>query len=265
MLLQVRDLRAGYRQGEVLHGVDLAVDGGRTLAVLGRNGAGKSTLLLTLMGLVRPSSGSIRLAGGEQAGGDRAGGDRAGGDRAGEEPAGRELAGARADLVARAGIALVPQGRRIWPTVTVEEHLRLAARRPSAKSSTRSSGTTVDGLFARFPRLAERRRHLGGQLSGGEQQMLAMARALITEPRVVLLDEPSEGLAPAAVDQVGEVIGEITAAGVAVILVEHDLHLVFGVADSITVLARGTIVHRTGTAEFRRDPDTAHRLLGVAT
>jgi branched-chain amino acid transport system ATP-binding protein len=234
MSLQVRKLRSGYRQGEVLHGVDLDIERGRALAVLGRNGAGKSTLLLTLMGLVPPTGGSMRLDG-------------------------RELAGSRADRIARAGIALVPQGRRIWPTVTVREHLILAGRRSGSRS------WPMERVFDVFPGLAVRRRHLGGQLSGGEQQMLAMARALVTEPSVVLLDEPSEGLAPGAVDQVGEVVRIMTQTDVAVVLVEHDLHLVFGVADSIAVLARGTVVHRASTAAFRRDPHTANRLLGVAT
>jgi branched-chain amino acid transport system ATP-binding protein len=232
MPLRVRDLRSGYRQGEVLHGVDLDVGAGDTLAVLGRNGAGKSTLLLTLMGLVRPAGGSIRLH--EQ-----------------------ELGGARTDQIARAGIALVPQGRRIWPTVTVDEHLRLARRRRDRP------GWTVDQIFDLFPPLALRRRQLAGHLSGGEQQMLAIARALMTGPQVMLLDEPSEGLAPAIVDRIGEVVHTITDAGVAVILVEHDLHLVFDVADTILVLGRGAVVHRATTAEFRRDADTAHRLLGV--
>jgi branched-chain amino acid transport system ATP-binding protein len=235
MSLHVRELRCGYRQGEVLHGVDLDVEAGHTLAVLGRNGVGKSTLMLTLMGLVPPTAGSIQLHG-------------------------RELAGARTDRIARAGIALVPQGRRVWPTVTVREHLILASRRRRGSRS-----WTTERIFEVFPSLAARRRHLGGQLSGGEQQMLAMARALVTEPSVVLLDEPSEGLAPAAVDQVAEAVRAMTHTGVAVILVEHDLHLVFGVAHRIAVLARGTVVHRASTAEFRRDPDTADRLLGVAT
>jgi branched-chain amino acid transport system ATP-binding protein len=232
MALHVRDLRSGYRQGEVLHGVDLVIDDGRTLAVLGRNGAGKSTLLLTLMGLVRPTNGSMRLHG-------------------------QELAGARADRISRAGIALVPQGRRIWPTVTVREHLILATRRH------RGTSWTEDRLFELFPGLAARHRHLGAQLSGGEQQMLAMARALVTDPSLLLLDEPSEGLAPTIVDLVGEVIRTIAHNGVAVLLVEHDLHLAFGVADTIAVLARGLVVHQTSTTSFRGDPDTAHRLLGV--
>jgi branched-chain amino acid transport system ATP-binding protein len=234
MSLRVRDLHSGYRRSEVLHGVDLSVEPGHTLAVLGRNGAGKSTLLNTLAGLVRPTKGSIEVGG-------------------------RELAGARADRIARAGIALVPQGRRIWPTVTVREHLVLARRRTVGPS------WTIERLFELLPRLAERRNHLGWQLSGGEQQMLAIARALVTEPRIVLLDEPSEGLAPAIVDHIGDIIRTITADGAGVILVEHDLHLVFGVADAIAVLARGVIVHEATTPAFRRDPDTAHRLLGVAT
>jgi branched-chain amino acid transport system ATP-binding protein len=232
MPLHVRDLRSGYRQGEVLHGVDLDVGRGETLAVLGRNGAGKSTLLLTLMGLVRPAGGSVRLDD-------------------------RELSGARTDRIARAGIALVPQGRRIWPTVTVDEHLTLARRRREAPL------WTLDRVWDLFPALAQRRRQLAGHLSGGEQQMLAIARALVTGPQVLLLDEPSEGLAPAIVDRIGEVVHAITDAGVAVVLVEHDLHLVFDVADAIVVLGRGTVVHRAATPQFRRDPDTAHRLLGV--
>jgi branched-chain amino acid transport system ATP-binding protein len=234
MSLQVRDLRAGYRQGAVLHGVDLDAVTGRALALLGRNGAGKSTLLLTLMGLVRPASGSVRLAG-------------------------RELTGSRPDQIARAGVALVPQGRRVWPTVTVREHLVLARHRRG------SPLWTVERLFDLFPSLAARRRHLGWQLSGGEQQLLAIARALATGPSVVLLDEPSEGLAPAAVDQVAEAIHTLLGNDLAVVLVEHDLHLAFAVADSVAVLARGVIVHRADTVDFRRDPDTAHRLLGVAT
>jgi branched-chain amino acid transport system ATP-binding protein len=233
MSLAIRDLRSGYRQGEVLHGVDLDLEHGRTLALLGRNGAGKTTLLLTLMGLVRPAGGSVELDG-------------------------RELVGRRTDQIARAGIALVPQGHRIWPTVTVREHLLLAHRRRN------HTMWTEDRIFEMFPGLAARTRHLGGQLSGGEQQMLAMARALVAGPSVLLLDEPSEGLAPAIVDVIGDVIRAIAKNDVAVLLVEHDLHLAFSVADTVAVVARGTVVHRISTSSFREDPDTAHRLLGVS-
>jgi branched-chain amino acid transport system ATP-binding protein len=230
--LEVRGLVSGYDRGTVLHGVDLDLDAGTVLGLLGRNGVGKSTLVMTLAGLVAPSAGSIRVDG-------------------------RELAGGRADRIARAGVALVPQGRRVWATLTVAEHLALVAR---SRRGTWTVGTVLDLL----PRLAERRRHYAGQLSGGEQQMLAVARALLTNPRLVLLDEPSEGLAPAIVDQIGRVVATMRDEGVAVLLVEQDLHLAFAVAGEIAVMEKGTLVHRVPTPEFRRDPDTAYRLLGVA-
>ncbi|MCY7340871.1 MAG: ABC transporter ATP-binding protein [Pseudonocardia sp.] len=228
--LAVRDLVSGYDRSTVLGGVDLALDRGATLGLLGRNGAGKSTLIMTLMGLVPPTSGSVQLDG-------------------------VELAGRRPDVIARAGVALVPQGRRVWATLTVAEHLALASRR---------RGTwTVDSVLDLLPRLGERRGQYAAQLSGGEQQMLAVARALLTNPRLVLLDEPSDGLAPALVDQIGAVIATMCAEGVAVLLVEQDLHLAFEVAQEIAVMEKGAIVHRVPTAEFRLDPGTAHRLLGV--
>jgi branched-chain amino acid transport system ATP-binding protein len=235
--IEVRGLRSGYRQGTVLHGVDLAVPRGRVLGLLGRNGVGKTTLVMTIMGLVPPSRGEVRLDG-------------------------TDLAGRRPDEIARAGIAVVPQGRRIWPTLTVHEHLELAGRHARRTGRARSP----DEIYAQLPRLAERRRQLAGQMSGGEQQMLAIARALITGPSVVLLDEPSEGLAPRIVDQIGAMIAAIARSGgggVAVLLVEQDLHLAFGVADQIAVMAKGAIVHRSDTAAFRRDPATARRLLGI--
>jgi branched-chain amino acid transport system ATP-binding protein len=258
-LLHVQGLRAGYADGTVLHGVDLALASGRILALLGRNGVGKSTLVMTIMGLLRPTGGTVRVDG-------------------------ADLTGRRTDEIARAGVGLVPQGRRIWPTLTVHEHLALASRRARLVDRTglrpappaEPSGPHPPRLASRvdhprspaemyelLPRLAERRRQLAGQLSGGEQQMLAIARALVTNPRVVLLDEPSEGLAPLLVDQIGGIIKTMATAGVAVLLVEQDLHLAFTVSDEIAVMAKGVIVHRTETMAFRRDPATAHRLLGV--
>jgi branched-chain amino acid transport system ATP-binding protein len=230
--LEVRGLVSGYDRGTVLRGVDLDLSAGAVLGLLGRNGVGKSTLLMTLAGLVPATTGSVCLDG-------------------------IELVGLRPDRIARAGVALVPQGRRVWATLTVGEHLTL--------SSGRRTGTwTVETVLDLLPRLAERRRQYAGQLSGGEQQMLAVARALLTNPRLVLLDEPSDGLAPAIVEQIAGVITTMRAEGVAVLLVEQDLHLAFGVADEIAVMAKGALVHRVPTVEFRRDPDTAHRLLGVA-
>jgi branched-chain amino acid transport system ATP-binding protein len=234
MFLEVRGLRSGYRQGTVLGGVDLDLDRGRTLGLLGRNGVGKSTLVMTIMGLLHPTAGSIRLDG-------------------------VELAGRRPHEIARAGVALVPQGRRIWPTLTVQEHLDLTGRGRRAATGRWTEPAIVELL----PRLAERRRQLASQLSGGEQQMLAIARALLTQPSLILLDEPSEGLAPLIVDQIGEVVRSLAGEGVAVLLVEQDLHLAFGVADEIAVMARGAIAHRSDTESFRRDPATAGRLLGV--
>jgi branched-chain amino acid transport system ATP-binding protein len=232
MFLQVRELVSGYDRSTVLGGVDLELDRGATLGLLGRNGVGKSTLVMTLMGLVPVTSGSVLLDG-------------------------AELAGRRPDVVARAGVALVPQGRRVWAPLTVAEHLALATGR-------RRGTWTVDGILDLLPRLAERRRQPAGLLSGGEQQMLAVARALLTNPRLVLLDEPSDGLAPAIVDQIAEVVRTMRAEGVAVLLVEQDLHLAFTVSDEIACMEKGRIVHRVPTPEFRRDPATAQRLLGVA-
>ncbi|MGH3328024.1 MAG: ABC transporter ATP-binding protein [Streptomycetales bacterium] len=228
-LLEVRGLRSGYRGSVVLDGVDLTLDEGRATAVLGRNGVGKTTLIATVMGLVRPYSGSVRLAG-------------------------RELAGARPDAVARAGVGLVPQGRRVFGPLTVEENLRIAAR-PGPWS--------VGRVYELLPRLRERQRNRGDQLSGGEQQMLAIGRALLGNPRLLLLDEPSDGLAPAVVRQVEDVIAGLRDEGLSVLLVEQDLRTAFALASEIAVLQKGRVVHRSPTPEFRRRPDLARQLLGV--
>jgi branched-chain amino acid transport system ATP-binding protein len=232
-LLEVSGLIAGYQSGTVLHGVDLDVDEGEAVVLLGRNGVGKTTLIHTIMGLVRPRGGSVRVAG-------------------------EEFAGRRTDVIARAGVALVPQGRRVFGPLTVDEHLGLAAaccRLPGPWSRTR--------VLDLFPRLGERMQHPARHLSGGEQQMLAVARALMANPRLVLLDEPSDGLAPAIVRLIGEVLTEVRATGVGVLLVEQDLRLAFTVADEVRILEKGQIVHGATVEEFRRDRATARRLLGV--
>ena len=233
-MLEVRGLESGYKRSAVLQGVDLDVAAGQVLGLLGRNGVGKSTLINTLMGLVLPSKGTVTLDG-------------------------VELAGRRPDVIARAGVAVVPQGRRVWAPLSVTEHLDLAARRGRGRGP-----WDVDRVLELLPRLGERRRHAAGQLSGGEQQMLAIARALLTNPRLVLMDEPSDGLAPAVVDLIGEAIGGMKAEGVTLVVVEQDLHLAFRVADDIAVMDKGLIVHRSTTREFRSDSSVAHRLLGVA-
>ncbi|MFE2287083.1 ABC transporter ATP-binding protein [Streptomyces sp. NPDC059443] len=230
--LSIRGLSSGYAGGVVLGGVDLDLDEGGTVALLGRNGVGKTTLISTVMGFVRPYEGSVTLGG-------------------------RELAGSRVDVIARAGVGVVPQGRRVFAPLTVAEHLAIASGRSARGPWTR---TRVLGLL---PRLGERLGHRGDQLSGGEQQMLAIARSLLGNPRLLLLDEPSDGLAPAIVTQVGEVIREVSAQGMSVVLVEQNLGLAFSVAQKVAVMQKGRIVHQAACAEFRSSPEDRRRLLGV--
>jgi branched-chain amino acid transport system ATP-binding protein len=233
-MLEVRGLKSGYKRSTVLQGVDLTVDSGRVLGLLGRNGVGKTTLIHTLMGLVTPSAGSVHVDG-------------------------VDVTGRRPDVVARAGVGLVPQGRRVWAPLTVTEHLELAVRWG------RGTGPwDIPRVLDLLPRLGERRRHTAGQLSGGEQQMLAIARALLTNPRLVLMDEPSDGLAPAVVDLIGEAIAGMKTEGVTLLVVEQDLHLAFAVADEIAVMDKGRLAHRSPTVEFRSDSSVAAALLGVA-
>jgi branched-chain amino acid transport system ATP-binding protein len=233
-LLAVHGLCAGYAGTTVLDGVDFTVAEGAVVALLGRNGVGKSTFIHTVMGMLQPYSGSIRVAE-------------------------RELAGAPAHTVARSGVSIVPQGRRVFAPLTVDENLKIAAGRG------RKRGPWVpERIYELMPRLAERRSNRGDQLSGGEQQMLAIGRALLRNPRLLLLDEPSDGLAPAIVDQVADILEDLRDEGIAIVLVEQDLHLAFRLADEVAVMQKGRIVHRGSTAAFRGDRGRAHALLGVA-
>jgi branched-chain amino acid transport system ATP-binding protein len=230
--LEVRGLIAGYGVSRVLHGVDLDVGRGQVVALLGRNGVGKTTLIHTIMGMVRPSGGSVVFDG-------------------------DEITGRPAHVIARHGIALVPQGRRVFSALTVEENLRIARR------GNGGDGWNIERVYDLLPRLAERRRHRGDQLSGGEQQMVAIGRALLGNPRLVLLDEPSDGLAPLIVKDIIAVLAELRASGLSALLVEQNLRMALELSETVCIMTKGQIVHRASVSEFRRDPDTARSLLGV--
>lgn len=231
-LLCVRGLRAAYGPIEVLHGVDLTVPTGSVAAILGPNGAGKTTLLSVLAGLHPASAGTIVLAG-------------------------RRINGARPDDLARAGLCLVPEGRGIFPNLTVHEHLRMVTH------SGRRLRDIEAETYERFPRLAERRNQVAGTLSGGEQQMLALARGLATKPALLMLDELSMGLAPLIVEELYAQVAAIAAAGVSIVVVEQFARTVLGVADLAVVLVQGRVAAVGPPAEIEGDLTQAY--LGHAT
>ena len=229
-LLEVVDLVSGYQGSRVVDQVSLSIGTGQTVALLGRNGVGKTTLLESIMGMVRPTSGKVLVNG-------------------------QDLRGRMPNVISRAGVAVVPQGRRIFAPLTVEEHLKISSRKGGSWSA--------QDVYDLMPRLAERRSHLGSQLSGGEQQMLSIGRALLCSPQLVLLDEPSDGLAPAIVEQVGKVLHDLADSGLALLVIEQDLRLAFDVADRVLVMAKGQIVHRSSVDDFRADGARARSLLGL--
>jgi branched-chain amino acid transport system ATP-binding protein len=226
-LLSIEDLRAGYGDAVVLDGISLEVPEGGSLAVLGRNGVGKSTLLLTLMGFTRLQRGRILFRG-------------------------RNIAALAPHRRARLGIGWVAQEREVFPSLSVEENLLVAAR-PGPWS--------LPSVYRLFPRLKERSSNLGNQLSGGEQQMLAIARALMTNPALLLLDEPLEGLAPIIVEELAAALKNID--GVATILVEQHTEVALWLTNDAIVVERGRIVHRAPSAEFARDAQTLERYVGL--
>jgi len=231
MLLQIDDLSAGYGEAVVLTGVSLTLGEGRTLALLGRNGTGKTTLINTLAGATRQHGGRIVLGG-------------------------VELNRLAAHRRAAAGIGWVPQERNIFKSLTVHENLTAVAR---------AGHWTPERAYAMFPRLAERKGNLGTQLSGGEQQMLAVARALVLNPRLLLLDEPLEGLAPIIVEELLRAIRRITQdEGLAAIIVEQHPQAVLAISDDAAVLDQGRLVHTERADVLRTQPEVLDRLLGVA-
>ena len=237
-LLRVDNLSAGYGEAVVLQGVSLALDEGETLALLGRNGTGKTTLINTLAGATRQHAGTISLAG-------------------------VALHKLPPHQRAAAGVGWVPQERNIFKSLTVHENLTAVAR-PGRRAGA-FEPWTPDRVYAMFPRLAERKTNLGTQLSGGEQQMLAIGRALVVNPRLLLLDEPLEGLAPIIVEELLRAIRRITREeGLSAIIVEQHPQAILAVSDRAVVLDRGTVVH-SGTAQALREaPDLLDHLLGIA-
>jgi branched-chain amino acid transport system ATP-binding protein len=231
--LVLSDIDAFYGDSHVLHGVSLRLGEGRLLGLLGRNGAGKSTSMSVTVGLLPPRHGRVEVFG-------------------------RPVTGRAPEAIAAQGVALVPQGRRIFKSLTVRENLAVAGRKPRAGGSTRWA---LDTIYELFPRIGERRRQIAGSLSGGEQQMLAIGRALMSNPRVLLMDEPSEGLAPLIVAEVMATIRRLKGQGLSIVLVEQNPKLVFQVADDIVILNGGRVVAEGAAAEFQhRDVDLRQHL-----
>ena len=232
-MIEVRDLHTYRGINYVLQGVNLRIGDGACTVLLGRNGMGKTTLVHTIMGLIRPRSGRITLDD-------------------------EELVGKQPFQIAQRGLALIPQGRRIFPSLTVEENLTLAAR-----GTTSSGAWTLERLYDLFPNLKDRRRNRGGQLSGGEQQMLAVGRALLTNPRLLLMDEPSEGLAPVIVERIGEIMADLRRSGLSIFLVEQNYGLATDSADLIYILSNGQVVWQGTTSELERTAAVRETHLGI--
>ncbi len=237
-MLEVSGLSAGYGQVEVLHGLDFQVPKGQVVALIGSNGAGKTTTMRALSGMIRPRAGSIRLNG-------------------------REIGGLDSHDVARFGLAHSPEGRRVFPTLSVEDNLTLGAF-PRLTGSRPKGDVAADRerAFEMFPRLKERRAQLAGTLSGGEQQMLAMGRALMLRPEILLLDEPSMGLAPKLVEEVFRIIRLLKAEQVTMLLVEQFAMAALGVADHAYVLENGRIRFQGPAQQMRNDPAVRAAYLG---
>jgi branched-chain amino acid transport system ATP-binding protein len=233
-LLEARGLRSGYGEALVLRGVDLAVQPGEAIGLMGRNGMGKTTLIRTLMGLIPAQAGAVLLDG---------------------QDVTREAPFRRA----RRGIAVVPEGRGVFATLSVLENLRLAA----GPAGDGRQDWPLDRVLALFPRLAQRSGHRGDQLSGGEQQMLAIGRALMTNPRLLILDEATEGLAPLMRDSIWATIHTIRAAGIATIVVDKTVSAVLSLVDRAEILVKGTVAWRGPPAALRADEALIHRHLGV--
>ncbi|MBB4287167.1 ABC transporter ATP-binding protein [Roseospira goensis] len=236
-LLALEGVAAAYGRTPVLFGVDLTVPAGEVVALMGRNGMGKTTTVRTIMGLMPATAGRVVWRG-------------------------RDLAGLAPHRIAHLGLGLVPEGRRVFPTLTVRETL-VATARPPAPGSATGEPWTLDRVHGLFPRLAERADSLGGQLSGGEQQMLAIGRALMTNPALLILDEATEGLAPVIRDQIWAVLGRLKAEGLSILVIDKTVSALARVADRMAILEKGRVVWTGTPAALLAAPDVQHRHLGV--
>lgn len=232
MMLEVRGLHAYYGQSHILHGVDLSVDEGEIVSLLGRNGVGRSTTCKAIMGLV-PPQGEIRYRG-------------------------KDIVGMRSDLIAHSGIGYVPEDRQVFPTLTVRQNLELGLKRAG-----KFGRWTFDDVFRLFPNLAGRQNVPAGVLSGGEQQMLTMCRTLMGDPDLVLIDEPTEGLAPLLVEQVGALLAEIASRGVAILLVEQKLTIALKISHRLYVMGHGHIVFEGTPADLNANASIRREWLEV--
>jgi branched-chain amino acid transport system ATP-binding protein len=233
-LLELAGVSAGYGTSQVLFDVDLALESGEIVGVLGRNGMGKTTLVRTIMGLLRPTAGRIDFAG-------------------------RAIAGVAPHRVARLGVALVPEGRQVFPNLSVDEHLD-AFHRPGPGGG---DAWRRERVFEMFPALAARRRHFGNQLSGGEQQMLAIGRALVTNPLLLVLDEATEGLAPLVREEIWRALGALRGAGLAMIVIDKYVERLVAIGDHHVIVEKGRIVWRGSSAALHADRSIWQRHLGA--
>ncbi len=231
-LLQIEDVHTYYGKSYILQGISLEVEAGRVVALLGRNGVGKTTLIRSIFGLTPPREGRIHFKG-------------------------RSIVGLPPHRISRTGIRLIPQGRRIFPSLTVDENLRVALRPREGR------GWTIARVLETFPRLQERIRTRAGKLSGGEQQMLACGRALVGNPDLLLMDEPTEGLAPLMVAELGRVIEQLKQEGLSIFLVEQNLPFALELADHVYVMSKGRIVYDASPEDLSNNTEIKARYLGV--
>jgi len=241
--LQINDLHAYYGDSHVLQGCSLSVGrerrpelaqgGQECVAVLGRNGMGKTTLLRAILGLTPPRNGSVLWKG-------------------------KEIAGKKPFLIAAMGIGYVPQGRKLWPSLSVDEHLKLTYQKKRA-----SNGWSPERVYEFFPELADRRKLSGARLSGGEQQMLAIGRALVTNPDIILLDEPSEGLSPIAIERVIEICRELLKEKISILLIEQNIHVAAALAERVYILLTGKTVYESEAGKFLENLEIRQKYLGV--